>query len=108
MEKFLTMTWPGIRYTIEFILLPIVISLLSVWLDQLWHASREFGKAYAKAKSYAIGVVEHPDKVTLDHLYIASLAELQYVCSITGRDYDQVVMQLQNEVAVLNLKEELK
>lgn len=91
--------WPVARYIIEFILLPIVISLLSVWLDQQWHAKRDFGRAYARSKSYAQGVIEHPDKVTLEHLYVASLAELNYVCSITGRDYDKVVKQLKIEVS---------
>jgi hypothetical protein len=85
-------------FLIHDILIPAGISYLSVYLDQKWHASREFKAAYAKARSFGLDSMRLPDKQTLDALFTASLSELQYRSVQAGKNYLDVLYDLERDV----------
>jgi hypothetical protein len=90
------MNW--LSFLVHDIAIPAGISYLSVYLDQKWHANREFKAAYAKARSFGKDSLRLPDKTTLDALFTASLSELKYRSEQAGKDYEDVLWQLELDV----------
>lgn len=87
-----------LSFLIHDIAIPAGISYLSVYLDQKWHAEREFKSAYAKARSLGKDSLRLPDKMTLDCMFASALAELKYRSEQAGKDYDKVLLQLENDI----------
>lgn len=85
-------------FLIHDIAIPAGISYLSVYLDQKWHAIREFKAAYAKARSFGKDSMRLPDKMTLDALFTASLSELKYRTEQANKSYDDVLYDLERDV----------
>jgi len=80
------------------ILLSVCVSYLSVWLDQRWHAAREFKAAYARTRSLGRASTRMPEKVTLDALFTSALSELKYRSEQAGKDFEDVLVQLEGDV----------
>lgn len=93
------MTWSIIwRFLVHDIAMPGAISYFSVYLDQMWHARREFKACYARSKALAEKSVRLPDKMTIMTLFTAALYELQYRSEQDGKKYETVVATLKREV----------
>lgn len=75
--------------------IPIMVSYLSVYLDQKWHAIREFKSAFARTRSLGTDSNRYPEKVTLDALFAASLSELQYRSDQAGKNFQDVLWDLE-------------
>jgi len=90
------MNW--ISFLVRDIALPAGISYLSVYLDQKWHAMREFKAAYAKARSFGKDSLRLPDKMTLDALFTAALSELKYRSEQANIDYEEVLVELERDI----------
>lgn len=87
-----------LSFLIHDILIPAGISYLSVYLDQKWHATREFRTAYARAVSLGKDSVRLPEKATIRALFDSALFELQYRSEQANRGYITVLFQLEKDV----------
>jgi hypothetical protein len=87
----------NLKWAFEIIIMPIVISYLSVYLDQLWHAKRDFGRTYARTIAIGRRAEEMPEKMTIDALFDATVSELRYTAELCGRHHDQVYNDLMRD-----------
>jgi|SRR5271157_5862955 len=99
------MSWYG--FIFHDIIMPGAISYLSVYLDQLWHARREFATAYARAVSLGKDSMRLPEKNTIRALFDSALFELQYRSEQAGKDYIPVLWQLERDVPGFVAKDKL-
>lgn len=90
------MNW--LAFVIHDLAIPFGIAYLSVYFDQKWHATREFKAAYAKTRSLGKDSLRLPEKMTIDALFTMSLSELEYRSKQAGKDYEEVLCELERDV----------
>ena len=73
------------------VVIPIVISYGVLWIDQRWHGKNEYSRAFARSVSLGVNCKKHPDKITLEALFVASEAELQYACGLINKDFKEAL-----------------
>lgn len=78
-------------FILQNIILPIVIAYGVLIIDQKWHAKQEYQRAFSRALSLGVDSKRHPEKVTLEALFMAAEAELEYAAEQLGKDYKKVV-----------------
>lgn len=78
-------------FLIQNIVLPIVIAYGVLVIDQKWHARQEYKRAFSRALSLGVDSKRHSEKVTLEALFMAAEAELEYAAEQLGKDYNKVV-----------------
>lgn len=98
---------PWVAFAIQNVLLPLGISYGVLVVDQLWHGKVEFNRAFARSVSLGVDSKKHPDKVTLEALFIASEAELEYACGLVNKDFNKVKVDVAWEIDVQLHKEGL-
>jgi len=89
------------------LVMPGAISYFSVYLDQMWHARREFATAYARAVSLGKDSIRLPEKNTIRALFDSALFELQYRSEQAGKSYAQVLWQLELDVPGFDAKDKI-
>lgn len=87
-----------ILFSIQNVILPLVIAYGVLRVDQYWHGKMEFNRAYARSLSLGIDSKKHPDKVTLEALFIASKAELEYACTLVKRNFVSIMVELNRDI----------
>jgi hypothetical protein len=90
---------PYFVFTVQNVVLPLVITLGTLYFDQRWHAIQAYNHAYAKAVSLGVDSRRHPDKVTLEAMFMAQEAELEYVAENLKKDVNQVFRDLEADIA---------
>lgn len=88
-----------ITFLIQNIVLPLVIAWGILLFDQRWHGQVEYKRAFNRSISLGINSKLHPEKVTLEALFIASEAELEYACDLVNKDFEETVREVQQEIA---------
>lgn len=99
------MSWYG--FIFHDIVMPGAISYLSVYLDQMWHARREYATAYARAVSMGKDSLRLPEKNTIRALFESALFELQYRSEQANKSYVQVLWQLEVDIPGFSSKERI-
>ena len=97
------MSWYG--FIFHDIVMPGLVSYLSVYLDQMWHARREYATAYARAVSMGKDSLRLPEKNTIRALFESALFELQYRSEQANKSYIQVLMQLETDIPGFSAKD---
>ena len=87
-----------IQFLIQNILLPIIISWGVLVVDQKWHGKQEYNRAFSRALSLGVDSRRHPLKVTLEALFMAAQAELEYASEQIGKDYKKVEADLMHQI----------
>lgn len=59
----------------------------------------EYNRAFARSVSLGINSKKHPEKVTLEALFIASEAELEYACGLIGKNFALALREVDLEIA---------
>jgi hypothetical protein len=84
---------------VQNVILPLLLAYGVLKMDQYWHGKQEFNRAYARAVSLGVDSRKHPEKVTLEALFMASEAELEYATENIGRDVNQIFKELEEEIS---------
>lgn len=85
-------------FIIQNILLPLAIAYIVLAVDQAWHGKIEYNRAFARTVSLGVNSKTHPDKVTLEALFIASEAELEYACGLVNASFSEAMSDVQFEI----------
>ncbi len=91
--------YPFIAFFLSNIVMPVVISIVVLYFDQRWHGIQQYNHAYARAVSLGADSRRHPEKVTLEALFMAAEAELEYVADNMNKDVNQVFKELEADIA---------
>jgi hypothetical protein len=90
------------------LVMPGAVSYLSVYLDQMWHARREFATAYARAVSMGKDSMRLPEKNTIRALFDSALFELQYRSEQAGKPYIPVLWDLERDIPGFSAKDHIQ
>ncbi len=90
---------PYVVFAVQNIVLPLVITLGTLYFDQRWHGIQAFNHAFARAVSLGADSQRHPEKVTLEALFMAAESELEYAAENINKDVNQVFKDLHAEIA---------
>ena len=90
---------PAITFAIQNVILPIIIAYGVLWIDQQWHGKMEYNRAFYRSVSLGVNSKKHPEKFTLEALFIASEAELEYACGLMNKEFKQAVREVEEAIA---------
>lgn len=85
-------------FLVQNVLLPIVISLGVLLADQYWHGRREYNRAFSRALSHGVDSKRNPSKQTIESLFFAAEAELEFAAEEVGKNWKAVKKDLENQI----------
>jgi hypothetical protein len=80
------------------VILPLVITLSTLIIDRKWYGKQAYDRAFSRALSLGVDSKRHPEKVTLEALFMAAEAELEYDAEQMNKDYKIVEKELEDQI----------